>query len=85
MANWAVVEAKAKFSEMVEQAQKKGPQQITKNGRPVAVVISMEEWKAEFGTEAPKVGLAEFLRNSPLRGSGIKIRRVRLDPRPIKF
>jgi prevent-host-death family protein len=37
-----MVEAKAKFSEVVEQAQKKGPQQITKNGRPVAVVVSME-------------------------------------------
>jgi prevent-host-death family protein len=85
MANWAVAEAKAKFSEMVEQAQKKGPQQITKNGRPVAVVVSMEEWKAEYGTDAPKGSLAEFLYNSPLRGSGIKIGRVRLDPRPVKF
>ena len=30
MGNWAVAEAKAKFNEVVEQAQKKGPQQITK-------------------------------------------------------
>lgn len=85
MANWAVAEAKARFSEMVEQAQRKGPQQITKNGRPVAVVISIDEWKAEYGTERPKNSLAEFFRNSPLRGSGIKIDRVRLNPRPIKF
>jgi prevent-host-death family protein len=85
MAKWAVAEAKAKFSEVVEQAQKKGPQQITKNGRPVAVLISMEEWKAEFGTNAPKGSLADFFRNSPLRGSGIKIDRVRLDPRPVEF
>lgn len=85
MANWAVAEAKAKFSEVVEQAQKKGPQQITKNGRPVAVVISMEEWKSEFGTAKPNESLADFFRNSPLRGSGIKIGRVRLDPRPVKF
>jgi prevent-host-death family protein len=85
MANWAVAEAKAKFSEVVEQAQKKGPQQITKNGRPVAVVISMEEWTAEFGTKKPKESLADFFLNSPLRGSGIKIGRVRLDPRPVKF
>jgi prevent-host-death family protein len=85
MANWAVAEAKAKFSELVEQAQKKGPQQITKNGRPVAVVISMDEWKAEHGTDAPKGTLADFFHNSPLRGSGIKIGRVRLNPRPVEF
>ncbi|MEO6805854.1 MAG: type II toxin-antitoxin system Phd/YefM family antitoxin [Edaphobacter sp.] len=85
MANWAVAEAKAKFSEVIDSALKKGPQQITKNGRPVAVVISMEEWKAEFGTDTPKGSLADFLLNSPLRGSGIKIGRVRLDPRPVEF
>lgn len=85
MSNWAVAEAKARFSEMVEQAQRKGPQQITKNGRPVAVVVSMDEWKAEYGMEKPKASLSEFFRNSPLRGSGIKIDRVRLNPRPIKF
>ena len=85
MAKWAVAEAKAKFSEVIELATKKGPQQITKNGRPVAVVISMEEWKSEYGTSAPKGSLAEFFRNSPLRGSGIKIGRVRLDPRHVDF
>lgn len=85
MGNWAVAEAKAKFSEVVEQAQKKGPQQITKNGRPVAVVISIEEWKSEYGTSKPKESLADFFMNSPLRGSGVKIGRIRLDPRHIKF
>jgi prevent-host-death family protein len=85
MAQWAVAEAKAKFSEVIEKAQNKGPQEITKNGRPVAVLISMEEWKAEFGTTAPKGSLAEFFQRSPLRGSGIKIGRVRLDPRHIEF
>lgn len=85
MTKWAVAEAKAKFSEVVELAQKKGPQEITKNGRPVAVVISMEEWKAESGKSGRKGSLAEFFRNSPLRGSGIRIGRVRLDPRHVEF
>ena len=85
MAKWAVAEAKAKFSEVIELATKKGPQEITKNGRSVAVLISMEEWKSEYGTPAPKGSLAEFFRNSPLRGSGIKIGRVRLDPRHVDF
>jgi prevent-host-death family protein len=85
MASWAVAEAKAKFSAVVAQAQTKGPQQITKGGKPVAVVISIEEWRAEHGTDKPKETLADFFRNSPLRGSGIKIGRVRLDPRHIEF
>jgi len=85
MAKWAVAEAKAKFSEVIELATKKGPQQITKNGRPVAVVVSMEEWKAESATNTRKGSLSEFLRKSPLRGSGVKIGRVRLDPRHVDF
>jgi prevent-host-death family protein len=85
MAKWAVAEAKAKFSELVEQAQKKGPQQITKNGRPVAVLVSMDEWKVESEARSPKGTLAEFFYNSPLRSSGIKIGRVRINPRPVKF
>jgi prevent-host-death family protein len=84
MARWAVAEAKAKFSEVFEKAQQ-GPQQITTNGRPVAVVISMEQWTAEYGTPEPKGSLSEFFRNSPLRGSGIKLDRVRLDPRHVDF
>ena len=75
MAKWAVAEAKAKFSEVVDLAQKKGPQEITKNGRPVAVVISMDEWRS----------LAEALLNSPLRGSGLKITRSKWKARPVQF
>jgi prevent-host-death family protein len=85
MASWGLAQAKAKLSEVVEQANRKGPQQITKNGRPVAVVISIEEWKQELGTKKPKENLADFFRNSPLRGSGIKIGRVRLTPRRVDF
>jgi prevent-host-death family protein len=85
MAKWGVAEAKAKFSEVIDKAQKKGPQEITKNGRPVAVVVSVEEWKAEYGTDAPKGSMAEFFQRSPLRGSGIKIGRVRLSPRHVDF
>ncbi len=85
MATWAVAEAKAKFSDVVEQAQHQGPQQITKNGRPVAVVVSMDEWTSGHGMTARKGSLAEFFYNSPLRGSGIRLDRVRLEPRPVEF
>ena len=73
MTSWAVAEAKAKSNDVVEQAKKNGPQQITKNGRPVAVVISMEAWKAEYGTDAPKGSMAEFFTTHPCAGPGSRL------------
>ncbi len=37
MANWAVAEAKAKFSELIETAREQGAQEITRNGKLVGV------------------------------------------------
>ncbi len=85
MASWGVADAKAKFSEMLDEAQQRGPQEITRNGKPFAVVISIEEWKQEYGSGAPEGSILDFFRRSPLRGSGLKVGRVRLDPRPVKF
>ena len=53
MAIWGVAEAKAKFSELVEDARAKGPQQITRNGKPVAVVVSAEEWRHRGSGSVP--------------------------------
>ncbi len=70
---WTVAEAKAKFSELVERAKAEGPQTITKNGRKAAVVVAAEEWERK----TKRVGnLAEFLLASPLRGSGVEIKRL---------
>lgn len=71
--NWTVAEAKAKFSELIDKAQSEGPQKITKHGRTTAVVVAAKEW----GRKTRRKGtLAEFLMASPLRGSGIKIKRL---------
>jgi prevent-host-death family protein len=70
--NWTVAEAKAKFSELIERAMSEGPQTITRKGRTAAVVVGAEEWQRK----TRRVGnLAEFLAASPLRGSGLKLRR----------
>jgi len=71
-ARWTVAEAKAKFSEVMERAEKEGPQRITKHGQETAVVVSAEEW-AKKAEPKPKESLAEFLSKSPLRGSGLVI------------
>ena len=83
MGNWAVAEAKAKFSELVEQALSQGPQEITRNGKQAVTVIATEELER---LRKPKQSLAEFLLNSPLRGSSLKIpKRNRWKARPVKF
>ena len=78
--NWTVAEAKAKFSEMIDRTLSEGPQTITRNGRTTAVVVAAEEWERK----TKRVGnLAEFFAASPLRGSGLKLRRRKELPREI--
>jgi len=80
--NWTVAEAKAKFSEIIERAMSEGPQTITRNGRTTAVIVGAEEWQRK----TQRVGtLAEFLAESPLRESDLKIRRGKERPRKIRL
>jgi len=79
---WTVAEAKAKFSEVIERAMVDGPQTITRNGRTAAVIVGADEWQRK----TKRVGnLAEFFAQSPLRESGLKIRRIKGRPRKINL
>jgi len=80
--SWTVAEAKSKFSEMIERARSEGPQTITRNGRKAAVVVGAEEWQRKTKRTG---NLAEFLAASPLRGSGLKVRRLKERPRKINL
>jgi prevent-host-death family protein len=71
--HWTVAEAKAKFSEVIDHATSQGPQTITRNGRTTAVIVAAEEWERKTRR---KGNLAEFFASSPLRGSGLKLKRV---------
>lgn len=77
---WTVAEAKAKLSEVIEHAQKAGPQTITRNGRRAVVVVDAEEWERKTKRSG---NLAEFFAASPLRGSKLKVRRSKDRLRPI--
>jgi prevent-host-death family protein len=74
---WTLASAKARLSEVVERAQA-GPQTITRNGKPSAVIVSAEEWARKT---VRKGTLAEFLLASPLRGADLDLERQRDDPR----
>ena len=81
MATWGIAKAKAQLSDVVYQAEKTGPQTLTRSGRDVAVVVSVDEWKRlRNRVEAPPAGkpgesMADFLRNSPLHG--LEISKIR--------
>ncbi|GEP55182.1 type II toxin-antitoxin system Phd/YefM family antitoxin [Reyranella soli] len=79
-ATWTVAEAKARLSEVIERARSGGPQTITKNGRTAVVVVDAEEWERKARRSG---NLAEFFAVSPLRKSGLKIKRSKEGPRKV--
>jgi len=84
MASWGIAALKARASEVVEDAQTKGPQEITKNGKPVAVMIGIEDYR-KSRLSKPKESLVEFFRKSPAYGIDIEFKRVSLKPRKVDF
>jgi len=76
---WTLAVAKARLSEVVDRAQA-GPQTITRNGKPSAVIVSAEEWSRKT---VRKGTLAEFLLASPLRGADLELERQRDTPRDV--
>jgi prevent-host-death family protein len=80
MAKWQVQRAKTHLSELIEEANKKGPQVITRHGSEHAVVLSIEDYRAladrrenlqDYLLGGPKVESFEVKRN---RDTGRKIR-----------
>ncbi len=79
---WAVAEAKARFSELIDRALDQGPQTITRKGRETVVVVSVQEWQRK----SERMGnLAEFFAGSPLRDSGLVIDRPKDRSTPIEL
>lgn len=79
---WTVAEAKARFSEVLDRAARKGPQMVTRHGRAAAVVVAAEEWERK----TRRIGnLADFLATSPLGRSGLRIERRRDRSRKVEL
>jgi prevent-host-death family protein len=81
MREWQVQEAKSRLSELIGEAERGGPQAITRHGRPVAVLLS----QADFDrlTRLNREPLISFLQHSrldqleiPGRDSGDRSREV---------
>lgn len=75
---WQIQEAKAKFSQLVEDANVKGYQTITKQGEPVAVILSKKEFDkiTQF-----KTSLLNFFKAAPCQEIELDIQRSKDLPR----
>lgn len=78
--SWQLQEAKNRFSEVVEEALTHGPQTVTRHGREVVVILSMEEYKR---MKQPEKNLFKFFQESPLYGLDLDMTRSKELPREI--
>ena len=77
---WQIQEAKAKFSQLVEDANIKGYQTITKQGEAVAVILSKKEFDK---MTQPKMSLLNFFKIAPCQEIELKIQRSKDLPREL--
>lgn len=74
-------EAKAQLSEVVETAARGEPVTITKHGRPVAMVVPLEEGRKLY-PEKPRKSLVDLLLEYP---GGLDLERDHTPPREIEL
>ena len=82
MNTWQLQEAKAHFSKVVNEAIKHGPQLITLRGIPAVIVISQVEFER---SQKPKLSFVKFMRQSPLVGLNLDLKRDTSLPREVKL
>jgi len=80
--HWQLQDAKNKFSSLVDTAQHKGPQVVTKHGKDAVVVLSIEKYQKLI---KPKKSLVKFLQGSPLASEKLNIKRIKDIPRDIEL
>lgn len=80
--SWKLQDAKNHFSEVVECAIDKGPQEVTKRGKHAVVVLSFELYQKLI---QPKDSLVDFFQNSPLKGVELDLDRLKDRPRDIEL
>lgn len=77
---WQIQEAKAKFSQLVADASIKGHQTITKQGKPVAVILSKKEFDKMTHS---KTSFLDFFKAAPCQEIELDIRRSKDLPREL--
>ena len=78
MRTWQLQEAKSKFSEVINLAVKDSPQQVTRNGKIVAYVVSADTWDKEH-----KPSIKDVLLSRPHKETELDLVRNREIPREL--
>ena len=82
--HWAVQDAKAKFSELLNACLAEGPQVVTKRGHETAVLITIKEWNTLKKLAKPSLKsllLSEQAKGDlvlPKRGQGVFRKSIKL-------
>ena len=84
MASWQVQDAKARFSELLDNAMKKGPQVVTKRGVDAAVLVSIAEWRRLQRVARPDIKEL-LLGPGPRFENLVPERRARKRRKPVMF
>ncbi len=79
---WKLQDAKARFSQVVEDALKIGPQLVTRRGRKAVVVVSVDKYQELISN---KPSFKEFLLNCPKMGDDFELERQKDFPRSVEF
>lgn len=81
MSIWQIQEAKTHFSEVIEEANSKGPQVITRHGSERAVILSVTDYRA---LTAHKPDLRQYLLGGP-KVDSFEVKRDRDTGRKIRL
>jgi hypothetical protein len=94
MANWAVAEAKAKFSAVLDKAESEGPQLVERRKKRFVLMTEEElsrRMRVSVATSAPVTGeesgkrLWDALRCPPKDDVDVEFPRLNWKPRKVKF
>jgi prevent-host-death family protein len=62
---WQLQRAKAELSKLIDRSIQRGPQTVTRHGKPAVVVVAVEDWRRLTGRRSD---FKKFLRSAPLDG-----------------
>lgn len=80
--SWKLQDAKAKFSKVVDDALKVGPQYVTRRGQEAVVILSVKEYKK---ITSQKPSLKQFLLNCPKIDNDFEFERQKDYSREVEF
>lgn len=83
MGSWQLQDAKARFSEFLNAALKKGPQVVTRRGVETAVLVPIQEWRRMQSASRPSI--KELLLSGPRFDNILPPRRKWKRRPPVEF